>query len=366
MFSWPRFLIYLGIIGHLVQTAPAKAAVLIIVQRSTSPDLALCEQRLHSELIAEGHSPTTVQVDDTPNAAILVDTAKNLNSPAAIAIIIKEGLVSGLVWMVDPKKPGGLLRAVTAYPVSDNSAAVFAVSAADVLHGGLLELGYIQETEETTFNTNKEPTPATPPVAPNRDASPQKAEPPKSVELPAKVGKENKPHQRDRDWKLTLGFESIIPIASAPTALAPNISFTRRLKKSFSLGMCGHFTLPVTHYGKKGAADMNQVMAGPCFEYRYSFTPHWSLLSFFETGVHYAQARGRAALPLTNYSSYAYTVYHHLGMGVVWNATSDFGAWLRAGFLLPWRASDVIVVNEVVTKVATPGLVVGAGLKVQF
>jgi hypothetical protein len=106
MFFWPRFLIYLGIIGLLVQTASAKAAVLIVIQRSASTELALCEQRLHSELIAEGHSPTTVQVDDIPNAAVLVDTAKNLNSPAAIAITIKEGLVSGLVWMVDQKSLG--------------------------------------------------------------------------------------------------------------------------------------------------------------------------------------------------------------------------------------------------------------------
>ena len=366
MFFWPRFLIYLGIIGLLVQTAPAKAAVLIVIQRSASTELALCEQRLHSELIAEGHSPTTVQVDDIPNAAVLVDTAKNLNSPAAIAITIKEGLVSGLVWMVDPKKPGGLLRAVTAYPIGENSAAVFAVSAADVLHGGLLELGYIHESEKTKVTTPNNPSSETPPVDQNGAANPPKAEHPKNVDVPARVGEKNKSHQRYRDWQLTLGFEPIIPITSGPIALAPTFSFTRRLGKSFALGMCGHFTLPVTHHGNKGAADLNQLMVGPCFEYRYSLTTNWALLSFFETGIHYAQARGRAALPLTNYSSYAYTVYHHFGMGVVWNATSDFGAWLRAGFLLPWRSSEVVVVDEVVTKVATPTLVVGAVLKVQF
>jgi hypothetical protein len=259
-----------------------------------------------------------------------------------------------------------LLRAVTAYPIGENSAAVFAVSAADVLHGGLLELGYIHESEKTKANTPNNPSSVTPPVDQNRAANPPKAEHPKNVDLPAKFGEKNKSHQRYRDWQLTLGFEPIIPITSAPIALAPTFSFTRRLGKSFALGMCGHFTLPVTYYGKKGAADLNQLMVGPCFEYRYLLTKNLTLLSFIETGIHYAQARGRAALPLTNYSSYAYTVYHHFGLGIGWNATSDFGAWLRAGFLLPWHSSEVIVVDEVVTKAATPALVVGAGMKIQF
>jgi len=50
--------------------------------------------------------------------------------------------VSGLVWMKDAKAERSLERAVPPEALSSDSPAVFAIRATDVLHGGLLELGY--------------------------------------------------------------------------------------------------------------------------------------------------------------------------------------------------------------------------------
>ena len=78
-------------------------------------------------------------------------------------------------------------------------------------------------------------------------------------------------------------------------------------------------------------------MGGAWLEYRQFVGTHLTVFEFFETGVHYASVRGRAREPLTNNDSYAYTVYHHAGAGLNWNATADFGIGARAGLLLPWR-----------------------------
>jgi hypothetical protein len=174
------------------------------------------------------------------------------------------------------------------------------------------------------------------------------------------------PRDRKNKWQVHLGLESILPIANAPLSIAPNFSFARRLGNHFALGMYGHVTLPVTLNGARGSADLTQIMGGPWLEYRVTLKPQWTLFPFIETGVHYASVRGRAGKPLTNYNSYTYTIYHHFGLGTGWNATQDFGVWLRGGVQLPWRPSNVIIVDETVAKVATLALVFGAGMTLKF
>jgi hypothetical protein len=395
MKRWLRCLVFVVTFSVFYPDAQAQpTAVLIVVQGGGSSDLNACEQRLRSELLAEGYQPTTVQVTSEPNASVLVDTAKRLSSPAAIAVSIRDNTVSGLVWMVAPKKSGGLLRAVTAYPLNEQAPAIFAISATDVLHGGLLELGYVQETSKTVA------TASSPTLSPNDFVSPASSStttsgsdettnestattdtvPNKTIAVPPATatvdsvipttahddGSKAKDHGRKHVWQLSLGADAGIALSDMPIAFIPHLTFTRRLARNFALGLSGHVALPVTLDGKRGKADVNQIMVGPWLEYRQTLNARLSLFEFFETGFYYVTVHGRASPPLRTFDSYASTVYQQAGAGINWSTTTDFVLWLNAGFFVPWQSRKVIIVDETVTKIATPTVLLGAGMAMRF
>ena len=78
---WLHRLVFVLVCLTVQHTAHAQMAVLIVIQRSNASELSACEQRLRSELSAEGYQPTTVQVTSDPNAAVLVETTKRLTQP---------------------------------------------------------------------------------------------------------------------------------------------------------------------------------------------------------------------------------------------------------------------------------------------
>jgi hypothetical protein len=348
-----------------------QTTVLIVVQRSAMPEVSACEQRLRSELAAEGYLPTTVQVNEEPNAAVLVDTAKRLSSPAAISIVVHEGTASGLVWMLDPKRPGGLLRAVTDQPMNDQAPIVFAVSATDVLHGGLLELGYIQEP-----TTNPPPAPAerTAPapsgkaaVAPSPSSTLPRAKPARArLRAPGTERSSQSPALSKRSWTLAVAAMTKIPLTTAPLALAPELMVLRRMSASFSVGFVGRVALPVTAEGQRASASLTEIWAGPVVELRQSLSSTLTLSEFLESGLVYAKVSGQAVSPLESHEAYFYTLYHHGGVTLSWNLTSDFAVWGRGGLAMAWKEGEVVVVNEKIATLSGPSMILGGGMSVSF
>jgi hypothetical protein len=351
-------------------TSLGQTTVLIVVQRSAMSSIGVCEQRLRAELTAEGYLPTTVQVNEEPNPAVLVDTAKRLSSPAAISIVSRGGTVSGLVWMLDPKRSGGLLRAVAEHPMNNQAPVVFAVSATNVLHGGLLELGYIQEPAAISPGASDKT--ATPPSGTAATASdPASARPPTPPPFkPVAAGRvEPRPSAAPSSrnaWTLTVGATAKVPFVNAPPALSPELVVSRRLSSSLSTGLVGRIALPVTAEGRRASASVLEIAVGPVIEFRQSLLRSWILFEFLETGLVYAKASGQAASPLESHDAYFYTLYHHGGVGLGWSLTADFTLWARGGLQLAWKKGEVVVVDENVATLSGPSTLLGGGMSLGF
>jgi hypothetical protein len=283
-----------------------------------------------------------------------------------------------MVWMVDPKKAGGLLRAVTDYPLNEQAPAVFAVSATDVLHGGLLELGYIQEPASTpnapsARSESAAPQPTSLGTPPNAHGEAQRRSGTvlaTKASAAAAIPAEPRPTSRSRPvrskWQLSLGVHGHVPLNHAPVSLLPEVILTRRLGTRFALGMSVKVALPVTVEGTRGKAELDQVWVGPWLEFRQFPGRKITLFEFLETGLAYTNVEGMTSSPLEARETYVYTLYHQAGVGARWNATTDFGLWLRGGILLPWKPVDVVIVQETVARIAGPATLIGAGMLMNF
>jgi hypothetical protein len=355
--------------------AAAQTSVLIVIQRNGPSEITACTQQLRSELLAEGYDPDTVQVPDVPSASVLVDTAKQLSSPAAISISLRAGVISGLVWIVDPDEPGGLLRTIAEQPMGETAPVVFAVKATNVLQGALLELGYVPPklaaTEATSSNEPQallhepNPSPREPDLKPKQQAQ-TTVTPPPSAKAPH-VSKGKRPH-RKHDWQLALGAESMFPVTGKPFAFGASLALNRRLGQSWALGLEGQAYLPAEASGTAASVNIYQFMAGARLDYRQYIGTRFTIYEAFSTGLHYTKVEGTASrsVGLENQRLYAYTPYHQLGLGGIWHATADFGVWVHSSLFLAWQKSDVFVVQEKVATLAGPSALIGLGMEVSF
>jgi len=350
------------------QFAWGRTSVLIVVQHDTSQDVDSCEQRLRAELSADGYAPTTVQVEQEPNAAVLVDTAKRLASSAAISIVLSEGSVSGLVWMVDPKKPGGLLRAVTELPVNDQASIVFAITATDVLHGGLLELGYVQDDPKIAPSLPdpvRKPEPAAP-GAPELLAPAPAALPRTPLPSPPRHTASDAQTEPPPNLQATVSANRLFAIRGLPPSTEIDLAVTRRLGIHWAIGLHGGFVLPVELKTSRASASASQFLVGPRLEYWQQMGRWWSSFTFVETGLYYETVHGSSSTSVTGHDRSAFTIYHQLGGGVSFHASRDFGLWLGASVLLPYQPSDVVILEETVGRIASPSVLLGGGLLARF
>jgi len=354
------------------QLAWGHTSVLIVIQHDNSQELDSCEQRLRAELSADGYTPTTVQVEQEPNATVLVDTAKRLASSAAISIVLSEGSVSGLVWMVDPKRPGGLLRAVAELPVNDQASVVFAVTATDVLHGGLLELGYVQDDPKVA-PALPDPVRMPEPAAPGAPELPGPTPGPTLSDLPRTPLPSPPSHPaRDAQTEPTPNFQAMVSanrlfaIRGLPPSTEIDLAVTRRLGIHWALGLHGGFVLPVELKTSRASASASQFLVGSRLEYWQQMGRWWSSFTFVETGLCYETVHGSSSTSVTGHDRSAFTIYHQLGGGVSLHASRDFGIWLGASVLLPYQPSNIVILEKTVGRIASPSVLLGGGLLARF
>lgn len=139
--SWLPWCV-LGIALLFVRPAWAALRVVLVVSGGAQERDAPIATRLHSELVAAGFDVRTVPSTDPPSILLLKNLAEREAAAAAVAIVSSPDSVSGIVWMRDSEAERVLVRRVPEEPRSADSPAVFAIRATDLLHGGLLQLGY--------------------------------------------------------------------------------------------------------------------------------------------------------------------------------------------------------------------------------
>jgi hypothetical protein len=194
-------LVALGIL--LARTVWAGILIVIVLPARPSKEYEALVPRLRSELMAAGFDVRTVHTVEPPSAFVLQQVAEREASSAALSMTVSSGSVSGLVWMRDAKRLRSLERVVPAEALSSDTPAVFAIRATDVLHGGLLELGYPRPKPAVPSppvspappasalpNATLEPlkAPGAPPSSP-----PSATEPPKALAPPASAAPPVKP-----------------------------------------------------------------------------------------------------------------------------------------------------------------------------
>lgn len=369
---WQRSLAPLSLFWFCSLDAAAQTSILIVIQRNGPKEVTACAQQLHSELRAEGYDTDTVQVPEAPSASVLVDAAKQLSHPAAISIHLRSGVISGLVWIVDPNEPGGLLRTIAEQPMGEPAAVVFAVKATNVLQGALLELGYVPPKFATVGTTSSND----PKAPPSENPSPRKPDPKPKAQTTASASPFDKaPHrsnrkrlQGDRDWQLAVGTESMFPVTGKPIAFGASLALDRSLGQSWALGLEGQAYLPAEANGTAANVNVYQFKAGARLGYRQHIGARFTIYESISTGVHYTKVEGTnfRFAGLENQSPDAYTPYHQLGFGSIWHATADLGLWVQANLFLAWRKSDVFVVQEKVATLAGPSALLGLGMQVSF
>jgi hypothetical protein len=357
----------------LTGIAQAQTSVVVVVPHVDTNDYESFEHRLRSELVAEGFEPVSVEVPGEVDAQTLQRNANRFMSPAAISISIHARVVSGLVWIRARGKSDDSLRSVPDYPLGEQASAVFAVRATDVLHGGLLELGYIGVAPE----------PAEPPAPKANDTStsklddsnatpaaskPEPPEPPRPpvarTAPPAPLVREQAPLAWRATAMGTLGSHFL----DFPSNLGLSLSVMRRLNQYFSFGIAGTLFAPVVIRTEpdQGRAYITQAFVGPRLQCLQPLTEAFTLFEYLESGPHAIVVSGEAVRPNISNSDQSFTIYSSLGLGASWTPNQMLGVIAQAGILAPWRRTDVVILNTAIAEAAGPALLFSGGLQLAF
>jgi hypothetical protein len=314
--------------------------------------------------------------------------ATRLAIPAAISISVHDGVVSGMVWIRGRAASPDLMRSIPNYPLSDQTPSVFAVRATDVLHGGLLELGYIGTTPEPTTenqpNTSRfvegEPgldakgsqvsrASSATKVASSRTgtaAQDQPQEQPSSAPTPTAPADRPKREKAPKTWFFR-GMANIeLPFLAYSTNYGFNPSVMRRVSPHFNVGFTGAMFLPLVARTRDGHANVAQAYVGPRLESVQQLAKPLTLFEFVEVGGHAIFVTSDTIAPNRAHSAQSFTGYSSLGAGASWALNGTVGLMAETGVLLPWKRADVIVVRTVVAEAAGPVLLFKAGIQLAF
>jgi hypothetical protein len=376
--------------------ADAQTQVVIVVPHSNTDDYYPYEHRLRSELISEGYQPVSVEISNEVSAATLKQNATRLMSPAAISLTIRDQVIAGTVWIQGRQGSRDLLRPVPEYPLGPQAPSVIAVRAADVLHGGLLELGYIGTAPEPpapaptatpiSQGSSNGSTPPSPPapaasrsgaqtkLAASPKSSPISKSPPtpQSSALPdlpqtgPREGAASVPPQTDPSprWQIRALFSLAQPYLRSPLALGASTTATAQAASTFRIGLSGTYLAPArgetTPY--LGMASVTQTFVGPTVELHQSHSSRFDTYQFLDAGLHALFVTGEAPPPNRPHSTRAYTGYAQLGLGAALALEAHLSLTVQAGLLLPFKAADVKVTNTTVIEAAGPAAMLNAGL----
>lgn len=380
----------------VASVADAQTPIVIVVPHSNNDDYYPYEHRLRSELISEGYQPVSVEISSEVSAAVLKQNATRFVSPAAITLSIRDQGIAGTVWIQGRQGSRDLLRPVPEYPMGPQAPSVFAVRAADVLHGGLLELGYIGTLSESPLPAPTPPSvaagsangfPSTPPPstpakpeaqtkpvasataksAPSPQPSPSPVTPkPPPHELSASVAQQNA--RKSRHWQMRASYSLAQPFLRSPLASGASITATRRATSALRIGLAGTYLAPVrgqtTPYF--GMASVTQAFVGPRVELHQALSHRLDTYEYLDAGLHALFVTGEANPPNLPHSHRAYTGYAQLGFGAALALTAHFSLTAQTGLLLPFHGADVKVTNTTVIEAAGPAATLNAGLQLSL
>ena len=368
--------------------ARAQTPVVIVVPHESETDYEQFEHRLRSELVAEGFQPVSVEVPLAVTAQTLQRQATRLMSPAAIGIIVNEKVVSGQVWIRGRGTSPNSLRPIAPYPPGTQAPVVFAVRATDVLHGGLLELGYIGTTPEPGGDAWASPLSGDTRTASKASATAigdVTATPPtKKAEAMSSTGVVGSTANHDERQRPSVGstkpkrerapkawqFRGMIgieaPLLHFPISVGYGAVALRQLHANWGLGVAGVYRPAVSIHTPQGRADTTQAGLGGRIEAGQMLAKSLKLFEFVESGFHATRVKGDAAANYLQFPAHSYTGYSSLGLGAVWLVNATVGLTAQSSFQLPWRRSDVLIVRTVVAQAAGPSLSFDVGLQLSF
>ncbi|HEY5957045.1 MAG TPA: hypothetical protein VIV60_10850, partial [Polyangiaceae bacterium] len=299
-----RLIIVFTWVFMLARVSRAETSVVIVVPHPGNNEAHAFEHRLRSELFAAGFQPISVEVTTEITPQAIRNAAVRLMSHAAVTLTVHDGIVSGLVWIEGRGKSEDSWRPVAEYPVSEQAPGVFAVRATDVLHGGLLELGYVG----TAPSAAEPPAVAMPPSSereppaksnPANPKTPGKGAPKTAEErsdtrgggaMPkTSLGAPAKSTQRVMDrlpWHFNVSATLAEHVLNFPTSIGLTAMATRRIHDEWNLGAALAYFAPVTASADAGRANIAQAYLGPRLEWYKPIGNDVNAFGYGETGIH--------------------------------------------------------------------------------
>jgi hypothetical protein len=365
----------------LAKSSLAETSVVIVVPHPGTAEVQAFEHRLRSELMAAGFQPVSVEVAVEITPPVIRNAAIKLMSHAALSLAVHDGLVSGLVWIEGRGNGEDSYRPIPEYPISAHAPTVFAVRATDVLHGGLLELGYMgpatpakdpQAGAATPMLRNTPPTSAKEgpsvavlhPVEPHRRSSVREQTPPPPK--PPKAGRASDGTHELKPWQLNVWTMLAKHVLAFPTSVGLAATATRRSDAHWNYGAAVGVFAPVTSTTAAGRATILQSYLGPRLEWRGEVGESVDWFGYAESGLHGTWVSSEATRAFVAHDRHSLTGYSAAGFGMYWLPRGAFGLSAATGLQLPWRRSDIIVADATVAEAAGLALQVNLGLSLRL
>jgi len=348
--------------------AHAAKPVLILVPVSDDPNYATIENRLRSELSAAGFSPETATVSEPLDSASLPATAARFSAPMAITITVSNETVFGLVYIANSGDGPPLVRAVPGHHVGEQAPSIFAVQAADVLHGALLELAHSGNASSAV--EPERPSVATQPPAREARALTQVQPTPSADKQRSDAAvvseRRSSSSTKEGNWGATLGATLSGSVRAQPFAPGGELGFYRQ-QRPWGASVEGSMFVPVTFTRSAGQARLSQWRLGASVQLLQPL-PGTSVAVYesLGSGISQSHVEGAGTLPQNSRQSSSTFGYTSLGLGLIVPLGDRNGLSFRFNVLAPWKQADIVIQNEVVASLAFPTFTGDLGLRLGF
>ena len=355
----------MGLCTYLARPARAEVSVLIITPADDTQDFTVYESRLRSELLAAGFSVAAARVPGQPEYASIASNAGRNASQAAIAVIVNEGELCGLLWISDPARSTDLMRPIRCCPLNNDAPLVFAVRATDALSAGLLELRYPRAerhpAETATANASATRTlPAEPP---------KKVEPAETLKPEITTRKTEQPPVTEAtptEWHFQADGAAAVWLSNFPASIGVKLELMRDLGSSWSAGIQGFGFGPATVTRDTGAATIYQLLAGVEARYESQLSQRLSVVDGVGVGLYGISIAATATGPRRTRGAFANTGYVLFEHQVLFRATPALSAVLGCALSAPWARYSVDFVDSTVARAAAPLLIGSLGLQLNL
>jgi len=350
----------------VARPARAEVSVLIITPDDDSPDSAIYESRLRSELQAAGFTVTATRVPGQPEFASIASNAERNASQAAIAISVTEGELCGLLWISDPARSTDLMRPVRCCPIDSDAPLVFAVRATDALSAGLLELRYPRTERHPTehANTNASAPSGISTESPKKGKSAATPEP--ETRTRPKPAQPRETEATRTDWHFQADAAAAVWLSDFPASVGAKLEVTRDLGASWSAGMQGFGFGPASVTREAGSATIYQFLIGAVARYESRLSQRLSVVEVVGVGLYGISISADAAGFRGTRDAFSTTGYVLFEHQVLIRATQSLAVALGCALPVPWARYSIDFVDSTVARAAAPLLIGSLGLQLNL